>query len=117
MNIFTKSTCDVQCNIVFCFDSSKYNSDEKKEITIYIVRTLNEEIPKLKNKFSIAYIHHSLSSFLYFRSVLQMLPREHLSRLDHLYLIETGIMVKIVQKFSFGSINAFLLSKLEYFQR
>ena len=115
MCIFTKSTCDVQCNVVFCFDGAKYRSDKKKDTTSFIVRTLNEEIPKLKNKYSIAYLHHSISSFLYIRSILQILPPEHLSRLEHFYLIQTGFMIKIIQKLSFGSINSFLVSKVEYY--
>ena len=114
MNIFTKSSYDVQGNVVFCFEALKYDSDIREELTLLIIRTLDEEVPKLKNKFSIAYIHNSLTTFLYLRSVLRLLPEPHLTRLHRIYLVQTGLVVRLVEKFSFGAMNSFFSSKTEH---
>lgn len=117
LKIFTKSSCDVQCNVIFCYDSRKFDSDIKKEIELFILRTLNEEVPKLKNKFSIAYVHNSLRNFLFFKNILRLLPAPIMVKLGTIYLVEVGILVKIVEKLSFGAFNNFFDRKIEYAER
>ena len=102
LQVFTKSSCDVECNVVFCYHAEKYRSDHREEIMLYIIRTLNEEIPKLKKLFSIAYVHDSISNFMYFRSILKLLPAQFLGRLKEFYVVHAGIGVKFVEMLSFG---------------
>lgn len=117
LQIFTKSSCDVQCNITFCYDSRLYTSDLKQQIELYVLRTINEEVPKLKNKFSIVYIHDNIKGFIYFRNILRILPESILIKLGTIYLVEVGIIVKIVEKLSFGAFNNFFEEKIEHAER
>ena len=74
----------------------------------YIIRTLNEEIPKLKNKFSIAYVHDSLANFIYFRGIIKLLPFKYLTQMKDFYIVDGGASVKLAQFFSCGEINGFI---------
>lgn len=109
--MFTKSTYDVECNVVFCFHAAKFKSDKKDEITCFIIRTLNEEIPKLKNRYSLAYVHDSVKDFLYFRNVVRLMPLEHLARMKEFYIVDGGVGVKLVQFLSCGEVNKYIKSK------
>ena len=42
MKIFTKSSYDVECNLVFCCYGERYQPDHKEELLYYIIRTLDE---------------------------------------------------------------------------
>jgi hypothetical protein len=39
MGIFTKSTPDVELNLIFSFDGSLFNSKRKEEILYFLIRT------------------------------------------------------------------------------
>lgn len=116
-SIFTKSTCDVECNIIFCYHAEKFEENNKNEIMYYIIRTLNEEIPKLKNKYSIAYVHDSLRNFLFFRGVVKLLPAKFLVKMKDFYIVDGGASVKLAQFFSCGELNAFIKSKTRHLGR
>lgn len=105
MNIFTKSTYDVELNLIFCLDGSLYDAHRKDEIRYFIIRTLLEEIPKLKNQFSLAYLYNSLSDYFFFKSIVHYLREEHFLKLKSIYIIGSGILAKIINKLSFGAIN------------
>lgn len=83
----------------------------------YIIRTLNEEIPKLKNKYSIAYVHDSLGNFLFFRGVVKLLPAKFLVKMKDFYVVDGGASVKLAQFFSFGQLNGFIKSKTRHLGR
>lgn len=44
-----------------------------------------------------------------------MLPANQFSRLQHFYIVHAGLIVKILEKLSFGAINNFLLERTEHF--
>ena len=111
--IFAKSTCDVQCNIIFTFDGSKFNEVNRESLALFMIRTLDEEIPKLKNKYSIAYLHYEgISAFYFLKNLFNMVPENYLSRLNKIFVIQPSFKIKFMLKISFGAVNSFLASRV-----
>jgi hypothetical protein len=42
----------------------------------------------------VAYLHNNVSNFLFFRSVLRLLPKEYLAKLKTFYIVQAGILVR-----------------------
>lgn len=110
--IFTKSMCDVECNVVFCFSPEKITNQHKKNALYFVAKTLDEEVPNLKNKFSIAYLHDSLKEYKNFRNFLELLPAAYLIKLKSLYIVNGGTSLKFYSKLFFGPINSYIEEKL-----
>ena len=78
---------------------------------------MDEEIPKLKNLYSLAYVYNSIADFMYFRNILQQLPESYFLKLKHIYIVDANFVVKVVEKFSFGVLNDFILRRVIHIEK
>lgn len=114
MEVFTKFIPKPNAQTIFCCHGDRYDAERSEKILYFIIRTLDEELPLLKGKYSFAYVCHSFADFFYFKTLIQQLPEHHFLKLRHIYIADNGMLVKVMEKFAWGPLNEFLVSRLRY---
>ena len=58
-----------------------------------------------------------MKDFLFFKSIIQRFPETYLSKMKHIYIVNSGLRVKVMEKLSFGLLNNFILGKVVHIEK